>query len=141
MPFVKVGPRHQITIPQEVRKAIGIEAGDLLEVMAQQGKVVIMPKQFVSEKPVAKLTAEEQELLITAKQKIKAINKDMINSTGLIREEADVAAKAGLIDPGQKWWWLEAWQEGEREAERDIKEGRVETFENPKDFLTSLETL
>ena len=141
MPFVKVGPRHQITIPQEIRKATGIEAGDMLEVMVQRGKVIIMPKQFVSEKSVAKLTAAEQELLITAKQKIKAINKDMINSTGLTPEEADVAAKAGLIDPDQKWWWLEAWQEGEREAERDIREGRVEKFETPEEFQKALATL
>lgn len=46
-------------------------------------------------------------------------------SIGLTREEADVAAKAGLIDPDQKYWWLEDWQKGEREAERDIQEGRI----------------
>lgn len=125
MPFIKVGPRHQITIPQEIRKAIGIEAGDLLEIVTQKGKVIIMPKQFVSEKPVAKLTAEEQELLIAAKQKIKAINQDMIHSTGLTPEQADVAARAGLIDPEQKWWWLEEWQEGERQAEQNDRDGNM----------------
>ena len=139
MPFVKVGPRHQITIPQEVRKATGIEAGDMLEVTAQRGKVIIIPKQFVSEKPVAKLTAQEQELLITAKQKIKAINKDMINSIGLTREEADIAAKAGLIVPDQKWWWLEDWQEGERQAEQDERDGNMSgPFETADQLIAHL---
>lgn len=92
--------------------------------------------------PVPKLSEKEQRALGRAKQKIAAINKDMIHSKGLTREEADVAAKAGLIAPDQKWWWLESWQEGEREAERDIKEGRVSgPFETAQEFLTHLRSL
>ena len=32
-----------------------------------------------------------------------------------------MAAKTGLT-PEQKYWWLESWQKGEREAERDERE-------------------
>jgi hypothetical protein len=60
-----------------------------------------------------------------ARRKIAAINEDMIHSKGLTREEADVAAKVGLIDPDQIWFWLEEWQKGEREVERDIRAGRT----------------
>lgn len=141
MPYVKVGPRHQITIPQEVREAAGIDAGDLLEIISQRGKVVIIPKQVVSRPVAAKLSQKEQELLLPAKQKIKAIQDDLVNSTGLTQAEADVAAKVRLIDPDQKYWWLEEWQEGERQAERDIEEGRTETFETPEEFLDALESL
>ena len=141
MPFVKVGPRHQITIPQEVREAAGIDAGDLLEIAVQRGRVVIVPTQVVSRPVAVKLSKKEQEVLLSAKQKIKAIQEDMITSTGLTGPEADVAVKAGLIDPDQKYWWTEEWQEGEREVERDIKEGRTETFETPEEFRAALETL
>ena len=141
MPFVKVGPRHQITIPQEVRESAGIVAGDLLEIAIRQGRVVITPTQVISRPVAAKLSKKEQEILLSAKKKIKAIQTDMINSTGLTRAEADAAAKAGLIAVDQRWWWLEEWQEGEREVERDIKEGRTETFETPEEFLAALKKL
>jgi AbrB family looped-hinge helix DNA binding protein len=140
MPFVKVGPRHQITIPQEVRRAVGIEAGDMLEVIAQKGKVVIMPRQIVAKAPAPRLSAEEQDLLGAARQKIRAIQEDILASTGLTREEADLAAKAGLIDPEQRYWWTEEWQEGEREVERNYREGNFEVFDNANDFLKSLKS-
>lgn len=63
-------------------------------------------------------------LLVRAQKKIKAINGDLLNSRGLTQAEADVAARVGLIDPQQKYWWLESWQKGEREAERDERAGR-----------------
>lgn len=139
MPYVKVGPRHQITIPQEVREAAGITAGDLLEIETERGKVVITPKQVVSRPVAVKLSKKEQETLLTAKQKIKAIQDDMINSTGLSREEADVAAKVGIIATDQRWWWLESWQEGEREAEKNIKEGNTSgPFETADELIAHL---
>ena len=30
-----------------------------------------------------------------------------------------------LIDKDQAWFWTEEWQEGEREASEDIREGRI----------------
>ena len=138
MPYVKVGPRHQITIPREVREAAGIDAGDLLEIVTQRGKIVIIPKQIVSRPVAMKLSRNEQQILLSAKKKIKAIQDDMVNSTGLSRAEVDVAAKVGLIAQDQRWWWLEEWQEGEREVERDYAEGNVEVFDNAEDFLNSL---
>jgi predicted transcriptional regulator len=40
--------------------------------------------------------------------------------------------------PGQEWFWSEAWQAAEREAEADLRSGDYETFENDADFLASL---
>ncbi len=40
--------------------------------------------------------------------------------------------------PGQEWFWSEAWQAAEREAEADLQAGRYETFDNDADFLASL---
>ena len=88
---------------------------------------------------VPKLTAREQQLLMRAKEKIAAINEDVLNSTGLTQEEADVAAKAGIIDPGQIWFWLEDWQQGHREAERDYAEGRASgPFETAEELIAHL---
>jgi len=125
MPFSKISTKHQVTIPQEVFDKLQLRIGDHVEVVADKDRIIMTPQRMVAQKPVTKLTARDQELLISAKKKIKAINEDMINSKGLTRREADVAAKAGLIDPDQRYWWLEEWQEGEREAERDVQEGRT----------------
>ena len=59
------------------------------------------------------------------KRKIQAIQENLIASKGLTRREVDIAAQAGLIDKDQRWWWMEEWQAGEREAEEDIQAGRV----------------
>ena len=139
MPYVKVGPRHQITTPQEVREAAGIDAGDLLEIITQRGKVIITPQQVVGRPVAVKLSKKEQEALLSAQKKIQAINEDMINSTGLTRTEAAVAAKVGLIAPDQQWWWLEEWQEGERQAEQDERDGNMSgPFETADDLIAHL---
>ena len=141
MPLVKIKPKGQITLPKSVRDSLGLSTGDLIEIDVQNGRGVIVPKRVVTAAPVPKLSEKEQRALGRAKQKIAAINKDMIHSKGLTREEADVAAKAGLIASDQKWFWLEEWQKGEREAERDYKEGRFKEFDNAEAFLKHLDSL
>lgn len=138
MPHVKIGSRHQITIPKEIFEELQLEVGDLLEVSVENTKVVITPKRVVGKMPVQKLSSNELKLLKSAKKKIEIINTDYPNSTGLTEDEAKVAAKAGLIDPDQIWWWLEEWQRSEREAQKDIDSGKVETFSSPEAFLNSL---
>lgn len=138
MPLTKISTKHQVTIPKQVFEEIGLQIGDLVEVVADKGRVSLIPQRMVARAPAVRLSKKDQALLLAAKQKIQAINEDLLNSTGLTRPEADVAAKAGLIDPGQKYWWLEEWQTGEREAERDDREGRYEEYDSPAAFLKSL---
>lgn len=40
----------------------------------------------------------------------------------------------------QKWFWTDDWQEGEQEADEDIKQGRVEAFEDVHDLIAELES-
>jgi len=88
---------------------------------------------------MANLSLPEQKLLVEAKRKIKAIQNNLTNATGLALAEADVAAKTGLIDPGQRWWWTEEWQKGEREAQKDIEAGRVsKVYKNITEALADL---
>ncbi|SDJ16900.1 AbrB/MazE/SpoVT family DNA-binding domain-containing protein [Natribacillus halophilus] len=44
------------------------------------------------------------------------------------------------IPKDQAWFWTEEWQEEEREAEEDIKAGRVKTFDNVDDLIADLES-
>lgn len=125
MPLTKISTSHQITIPKQVFDDLNLRPGDIVEVVSNGDEAVLIPKRVVAAKPMASLSEAEQEILPTVKQKIEAISTDLINSKGLTRDEAEVAAKVGLIDPAQRWWYLEDWQKGEREAERDIRDGKV----------------
>ena len=43
-----------------------------------------------------------------------------------------------LVDKEQAWFWTRRWQEGEREAEEDIRAGRVHRFANAKKAVAFL---
>jgi hypothetical protein len=45
----------------------------------------------------------------------------------------------GKIDPDQAWFWTEAWQRGERQADADIAAGRVERFDDLESLLADLD--
>ena len=140
MPLVKIKTKGQITLPHQIRKGLGLVEGDLIEIDIENGHGVIIPQRLVPASPAPRLSAKEQRLLEVARKKIASIQKDLKRSKGLSREEAAVAAKVGLIAPDQQWWWLESWQEGEREAQRDIDAGRITTYDRPGAFLKSLAT-
>ena len=88
----------------------------------------MVPRQLTAKAPAPPLTKKGQEILSRAKEKIEQIQKDILHSQGLTKEEIKVASKVGLIDPDQAWWWTEEWQKKEREAEKDVKEGKVKKF-------------
>lgn len=41
-------------------------------------------------------------------------------------------------DPSQIYFWTKEWQEGEREAEEDIRKGRLKKFKNVKQLMKEL---
>jgi len=43
-----------------------------------------------------------------------------------------------VVDAAQAWFWTKGWQEGEREAEADIRSGRVKRFKGVKDLAKDL---
>ena len=140
MSYVKIGPKHQVTIPKQIFNELEFNIGDFVEMTIQRGRVVILPKQITEKIPAPRLSQKEQELLLSAKIKIKAINEDIIASKGLTKDETDIAAKVGLIDNGQKWWWLEEWQKEERKAEEEIHTGKLsDSFESAEELFKQLE--
>jgi len=43
-----------------------------------------------------------------------------------------------LVDKEQVWFWTEQWQQGEKEAEEDIRAGRVHRFPGAEDAIAFL---
>lgn len=41
------------------------------------------------------------------------------------------------VPADQAWFWTEAWQQGEREADADLRADRVETHDNVDEFIAS----
>ena len=139
MPRVKLGARRQVTIPAATVKRLGLKVGEELELVETDEGILMKPASAAKPPVGARLTPGEQQLLDQAQAKIAEINTDITTATGLTKDEARVAAKAGLIDSDQTWWWLESWQQREREAERDIRAGNViGPFDSPEGAIRAL---
>lgn len=54
------------------------------------------------------------------------------------RDDEIVLRPKKLIDRSQAWFWSEAWQAAEREAEADIQTGRVHEFSNAGEAVAFL---
>ena len=90
MPVLSKITRHgQITLPASVRKKLGVEEGDLVEIEVTGDRAVIVPKK--------------------------------------------------LVDKSQAYFWTKEWQAAEREADEDIKAGRVKSFDSIEELIKDLE--
>ena len=47
MPAVKIGPKHQITIPKEIFDSLRLKVGDFVETTIRDNTVVIIPQRMV----------------------------------------------------------------------------------------------
>jgi AbrB family looped-hinge helix DNA binding protein len=94
MPLVKVTRNGQITIPKELRAALGIEEGDLLEVKLSKGGMTIKPKiavdkdlakgrffQMVEEIRESVKDADPQEVDAALAEAVQAAKKATTNKT------------------------------------------------------------
>ena len=48
MAAVKIGPKHQVTIPKEVFDALHLEVGDFLDTQVKDNAIVLIPKKLVA---------------------------------------------------------------------------------------------
>ena len=87
--YSKVTRHGQITLPASVRRELGIEEGDLVEIEVVEKRAVLMPKK--------------------------------------------------LVDKSQAYFWARRWHEGEREADEDIKAGRVQAFDSVDELIRDLD--
>jgi len=48
MPIVKIGLKHQITIPKEVFNSLNLEVGEFLDTRIKDNTLVLIPKKLVA---------------------------------------------------------------------------------------------
>ncbi len=86
--LIQVRKKAQLTLPLSVRRKVGVEEGDFMDVQVREGEIVLRVKK--------------------------------------------------LVDKEQAWFWTKRWQEGEKEAEEDIRAGRVHRFPDSKSAVAYL---
>ncbi len=70
MPITRIGPKHQITIPQDVFEGLGLEVGDFLEVQLRGDALYLVPQKLVPRDQAWFWTREWQEREREAEQAI-----------------------------------------------------------------------
>ncbi len=91
MSLSKVTRHGQITIPAALRKQVGIEKGDLVELQVKEDHIVLMPKKLIDKSQAYFWTKEWQEAERQAQADIEA---------GRIREFASVDELFADLDTG-----------------------------------------
>jgi len=86
--YSKVTRHGQITLPASLRKQLGVEQGDIIEIEVVGDRATLVPKK--------------------------------------------------LVDKSQAYFWTKEWQKGEREAEADIKSGRVRAYDSAEKLIQEL---
>jgi len=78
MPVVKILRHGQITLPKEIRKILGVEEGDLLELGLENARVFLQPKILVDKETVLSEAGEmkiKEALEALEKKEIKEFDK------------------------------------------------------------------
>jgi AbrB family looped-hinge helix DNA binding protein len=85
MPVVKILRHGQITLPKEIRKILGVEEGDLLELGLENARVFLQPKILVDKETVLSEAGQ-----IKIKEALEALDKKEVkqfdNIEDLIKE-------------------------------------------------------
>jgi len=75
-------------------------------------------------------------LPLSVRQALNIEEGDFLDAT--VRDGEIVLRAKKLVDKEQAWFWTKRWQEGEREAEEDIRAGRVHSFDSAKEAIAFL---
>ncbi len=57
----------------------------------------------------------------------------------IVKEGKIIIIPKKTIDTEQAWFWTREWQEAEKEAEADLKAGRVNKFKNVEELIKGLD--
>ena len=71
------------------------------------------------------------------RKKLGIVEGDMIEIE--IKDDTAVLVPQKLVDKSQSYFWTKKWQETEREADADIKAGRVKVFGSAEELLKELD--
>jgi len=86
----------------------------------------------------SKVTRHGQITLPALIRKSLDIEEGDIVEIEIIDDKAVLVPKR-LVDKSQAYFWTRKWQEGEKDADQDIKAGRVEVFNSTDDLIKDLE--
>jgi AbrB family looped-hinge helix DNA binding protein len=85
--YSKVTRHGQVTLPASVRRKLGIEEGDLIEIMVDDDKAVLLPKKIIDKSQAYFWTKEWQEAEKEASEDIKIGRvKTFDNVEGLLKD-------------------------------------------------------
>lgn len=83
---VKVREKYQVTIPQDVRAEVPLQVGERVEVVAQEGKIVICPIIEIPRDQAWFWTKEWQEQLARSRKDLKKGKAKVFKSVKEARE-------------------------------------------------------
>jgi len=89
MPTTKVTRHGQITLPAAVRKQLGIEEGDLVEIDVEDERAVLMPKKLVDKSQAYFWTRKWQEGERAADEDIKAGRVKTFDSVDELKKDLE----------------------------------------------------
>lgn len=72
MPLVQVKSKSQITLPKKVRRFLGIQEGDYLEVKIEKNTVVLKPKTILDKFSTFELSSKGEVMLQEALDDVNA---------------------------------------------------------------------
>lgn len=93
---------------------------------------------MTEEEAITKVTRNGQVTLPASVRREAHVEEGDLLSVRLEGENIVLTPKK-LIEKSQAYFWTEEWQQAEREAERDISEGRVTAFETVDDLIAALD--
>jgi antitoxin MazE len=76
-------------------------------------------------------------LPLSVRRKLNIKEGDLLDIN--VRDGEIVLRLKKLIDKDQAWFWTKRWQEGERQADEDIKAGRLYSFPDAESTIAALE--
>jgi len=71
MPRVKIGTRHQITLPAETLKRLGLDAGEELEVVEHDKMILLVPRKHIPKDQAWYYTDAWQRMMQEAFDEVK----------------------------------------------------------------------
>jgi AbrB family looped-hinge helix DNA binding protein len=88
--------------------------------------------------PTTKVTRHGQITLpASVRERLGIEEGDLIEID--VEDERAVLIPKKLVDKSQAYFWTRKWQEAEREADEDIKAGRVKAFDSVDELIKDLD--
>ena len=89
---------------------------------------------------MSELVQVRKKAQVTLPQSVRrALNIEEGDLLDVSIKDGEIVLRAKkLVDKEQAWFWTRRWQEGERQAEEDIRAGRVHSFANAQEAVAFL---